>query len=146
MTRELRVAGAACSLPYRTLCLTLAVWTVLLVPLAQSARAELISTGRAVEARADDARARVLAVLDRSDVRAELERRGIAPGEARARVAALSDAEVDRLAGSLDTLPAGGSTVGVIATAILIVFFTLLLTDILGFTDVFPFVRKPARR
>jgi hypothetical protein len=32
--------------------------------------------------------------------------------------------------------------VGIIVGAILLVFFVLLITDLLGLTDVFPFVKK----
>jgi hypothetical protein len=46
------------------------------------------------------------------------------------------------VAEQLERLPAGGSAVGVIIGAALIVFLVLLATDILGYTDVFPFVKK----
>jgi hypothetical protein len=60
------------------------------------------------------------------------------PGEIKTRVGALTDAEAAELAGRIDELPAGG--VGILG-AILIVFLVLLLTDILGYTKVFPFTR-----
>ena len=56
----------------------------------------------------------------------------------KARVAALTDAEAAELAARLDELPAGGVS---ILGAILIVFLVLLLTDILGYTKVFPFTK-----
>jgi hypothetical protein len=59
----------------------------------------------------------------------------------RARVQSLADDEVATLATRLDQLPAGGDTLEII----LIIFLILLLTDILGLTDVFTFVKKPAR-
>ena len=61
---------------------------------------------------------------------------------ARDRVDALSDEEVAVLADRLDQLPAGGTDV---LTVALIVFLVLLLTDILGYTKVFPFTR-PAQK
>jgi hypothetical protein len=42
----------------------------------------------------------------------------------------------------IDNMPAGGSAVGIIVGAILIVFVILLITDLTGLTDVFPFVKK----
>jgi hypothetical protein len=42
----------------------------------------------------------------------------------------------------MDQLPAGGDAVGVLIGASLFVFIVLLITDILGFTDVFPFVKS----
>jgi len=86
-------------------------------------------------------RQRIAIVLERDDVRAQLAARGIGLGEAQARVAALTDAEAADLAAQIDALPAGG--VSVLGVA-LVVFLVLLLTDILGYTKIFPFT-KPAR-
>jgi hypothetical protein len=66
---------------------------------------------------------------------------GVDPLEAQARVASLSDAEAVRLAGQVEHLPAGGNAIGVIVGAAVLVFIVLLITDILGYTDVFPFVK-----
>jgi hypothetical protein len=82
-------------------------------------------------------------LFDRADVRAELERRGVSATEAKKRIDALSDDEVEHLAGRLDSLPAGGDVEGVLWIAFL-VFLVLLVTDILGFTKVFSFTR-PAK-
>jgi UPF0716 family protein affecting phage T7 exclusion len=85
-------------------------------------------------------RARLNAFLDRPKVRAILEAQGISPEEARARVACLSDNEVRHMAAVMDRLPAGGSAVGALIGAAVLLFIVLLITDILGFTHVFPFV------
>jgi Family of unknown function (DUF6627) len=87
-------------------------------------------------------RARVLAFLGRAEVREQIVALGVDPGEAAARVRALSDAQVREIAGQLDQLPAGQSVIGVVVGAILIIFLVLLITDLLGLTDVFPFVKK----
>jgi len=79
------------------------------------------------------------ATLSRADVAAALAERGVSVDQARARVAALTDDEVATVANTLDTAPAGASDVlGVIVT----IFVVLLITDILGFTKVFPFTRS----
>ncbi|HWM42643.1 MAG TPA: PA2779 family protein, partial [Burkholderiales bacterium] len=83
-------------------------------------------------------RERIATLLERADVQAQLEAYGVSPGEVKARVAALTDAEAAELAARLDELPAGGVS---ILGAILIVFLVLLLTDILGYTKVFPFTK-----
>jgi hypothetical protein len=88
---------------------------------------------------ADSERGQVLSVLDRQEVRAGLEARGVSPAEVKARVAAMSDAEVAQLAAQLDSLPAGGADV---LGVLLVVFIVLLITDILGFTKIFPFTRS----
>jgi hypothetical protein len=109
----------------------------------QSASAALIGTeqvavtqGMAAEGAA---RAHVLATLDRADVVQGLQARGVDPQQVRARVDALSDAEVAQLAQQIDSAPAGASDIlGVVLT----IFVVLLITDILGFTKVFPFTRS----
>jgi hypothetical protein len=91
------------------------------------------------QAGAGDAdRGQVFSVLDRQEVRAGLEARGVSPADVKARVAAMSDDEVAQLAGQLNSLPAGGDVLGVL----LVVFIVLLITDILGFTKIFPFTRS----
>ena len=60
-----------------------------------------------------------------------------------ARVAALSDDQVREIAGHLDQLPAGQSAVAAVVGAILIIFLVLLVTDLLGLTNIFPFVNHP---
>jgi hypothetical protein len=42
----------------------------------------------------------------------------------------------------MDQLPAGGDGIGTIVGAAVLVFLILLITDILGFTHVFPFVKS----
>ena len=109
------------------------------------AHAEMITTIQAATSQPGktSARGRLEALFDRADVRAELERRGVSATEARKRIDALSDDEVERLAGKLDSLPAGGDLEGILWIAFL-AFLVLLLTDILGFTKVFSFTR-PAK-
>ena len=86
-------------------------------------------------------RERIARILDRTDVPAQLQAYGVSAAEVKARVAALTDAEAAELAARIDELPAGGVS---ILGAALIVFLVLLLTDILGYTKVFPFTR-PAK-
>lgn len=83
-------------------------------------------------------RDRVRSFLDRADVRAQMQALGVDPQATRARVDALTDDEVAKLSGQIDQLPAGGDSILGILFAI---FIILLITDILGFTKVFPFTR-----
>ena len=87
-------------------------------------------------------RAQLLAMLDRSDLRDELVAYGVDPNEARERIAALSDTEVQSLAGKVGELPNGGDT---LVGAVVLIFLVLLFTDLMGWTDVYPFVKKTAR-
>lgn len=89
---------------------------------------------------AASARERLRAFIARKEVAAEMRALGVAPAEALARIDALSDAEVAKIAGRLDSMPAGAFA-GTLIGALLVVFLVLLVTDILGFTNVYPFVR-----
>ncbi len=119
-----------------------AVMFVVSVPIGV-ANAGLISTEQVVEREAAAAdRARIFDFLARQDVRAQLTELGVDSAMAEARVAGLSDAEIRDIAGRIDQLPAGQDFVGAILGAALVIFLVLLITDILGMTDVFPFVRR----
>ena len=116
---------------------------LLLVVPYQPCLAALIGTETVLDAaRGHEARQNVNRILAREDVQKVLRAQGISAEEAKARVKALSDAEVVGLAEKLDQLPAGGDALGSILFAALFVFVVLLVTDILGYTDVFPFVKK----
>lgn len=84
----------------------------------------------------------MLAFLDRDEVRERIVALGVDPTEAAARVNALSDAQVAEIADELDRLPAGQSALGAVIGAMLIIFLILLVTDLLGLTDIFPFVKR----
>jgi hypothetical protein len=95
--------------------------------------------------RAQGERHKVDAFLQRQDVRDQMVAFGVDPAEAASRVASLSDREIHQIAGQIDRLPAGqGVLVALIGAAVLI-FLVLLITDLLGLTHVFPFVRHPSR-
>lgn len=105
----------------------------------QSAQAGIVATDRvAASAQSQDGRERIAAFLDREDVRKALQAQGIDADAAKLRVAAMTDEEVQKVAGKLDQMPAGGDIIGVLFT----VFIILLVTDILGLTKVFPFTRS----
>lgn len=102
----------------------------------QSAHAGLVGTDKvAASAQFQPERERIRNFLDREDVRKEMQIQGIDANVATARVAALTDEEVQKIAGKLDTMPAGGDILGLLFT----IFIVLLVTDILGFTKVFSF-------
>ena len=107
------------------------------------AKASIISTEQIIERTSTkEKRERILALLARKEVRKKLISLGVEPEEAAARIKALSNQEITRVAAEIDKLPAGQGAVGTIVGAILIVFLVLLVTDLIGATDVFPFVKK----
>ncbi len=110
------------------------------------AQAKMIATDHVIQSSSLSAeRDRIMRAFSREDVQQELVVLGIDPREAEARVASLTDEEVREVAGRLDQLPAGQSAIGAVVGAIVLIFLVLLITDLLGLTDVFPFVKKRAR-
>jgi hypothetical protein len=95
---------------------------VCMIGLPFQAHAGLIGTDQVVSAaQAAAARTTVASVLNRSDVASQLQSLGLTPQAAKDRVAALTDAEVAKLAGQIEALPAGAdSSVGAILLIVLI--------------------------
>jgi hypothetical protein len=126
--------------------IAMAVLMVMNVAPIGLAQAKMVTTDQVLE-HADPAsdRERVESFILRDDVQKQLVLLGINSEEAASRVASLSNEEIQQIAGRLDELPAGEGGVGVIVGAILIIFLVLLITDLLGLTDVFPFVNKKAK-
>ncbi|WP_455220292.1 PA2779 family protein [Kaarinaea lacus] len=83
---------------------------------------------------------RIYDLLARDDVRSQLIAMGVNPEDAVKRVDNMTDQEAQIFAQNMQELPAGGDVLGVL----LIVFLVLLFTDIMGWTDIFPFVKKTA--
>jgi hypothetical protein len=108
-----------------------------------AAHAAMVTTDQAIEGQAIASdRERVMQFMTREDVRKQMEVLGVDPDEAIQRAAGLSDSEVQEIAGRMDMLPAGKGAIGVIIGAAVLIFLVLLITDLLGLTDVFPFVKK----
>lgn len=112
------------------------LWAVVPMPTAQ---AGVLGTDAAVQTfEHEQARAKVEAFLARDDVKEQLIAQGIDPIEAQQRVDSLTPGETRQLAGRIDELPAGGTD---LVGALLFIFVLLLLTDLLGLTNIFPWTR-----
>lgn len=110
------------------------------VGFTQTVQAAIISTEQIVSATAaQENRAKINAAFDRADVQAEMQKMGITPEEAKARVASLTDAETASIAHRVDAIPAGGD--GIVG-GLIFIFVLLLITDLLGLTKVFPFTKS----
>lgn len=106
------------------------------------ARAALVTTDWVIDNSEIEAnRALVVAFLAREDVRREIQEMGVNPDEAAARVALMSDAEVRQTAARIDQLPAGQGVAEALIGAVVLIFIVLLITDLMGVTDIFPFVK-----
>ena len=102
--------------------------------LQSAAYAGVISTQEYVTSLDREAtRARIDAVLAREEVRSQLEKYGVDPAMTDARIAALTDQELEQLATDLESMPAGGSVLAVVG----IVFIVLLILELTGVIDIF---------
>ena len=107
--------------------------------MVQAQPSQLVSTQSALDAVQISAeRERIGDLLARNDVQEQLISYGVEMSEVEARVAAMTDQEVLQMADQLDNMPAGANAV---IGALLTIFIVLLITDLLGLTNVFPFTR-----
>lgn len=133
MIQALRYSMSQNAAPYiRALTLVFALFAIQ----APVANAAMVGTESLVATEAD--RAKVAEFLQRDQVQQALVKQGVDANLALARMDRLTDSEIATLAEQIDDMPAGGDIVG----AILLVFFVLLITDLLGLTHVYPFVNR----
>ena len=120
----------------------LACGLVSMGPGVQAAQAALVTTESAIEGASSShqTRARLQAFLEREAVTAELASLGIDPAQARKSVDGMTDRELAAVEGRLAELPAGAGGAEAFIAAVVVVFLALLVTDILGYTDIFPWV------
>lgn len=108
------------------------------LPVAQAA---VISTDQAIQAQQGDIdRTRLLSLLEKEELQQQLTAYGVDAVVAAERIQSMSDAEVAMLNAKLDEMPAGEGIVGLAA----LFFIVFIITDALGATDIFTFV-KPIR-
>ena len=124
---------------FKSICIFTVFSFLLLNISVQPSMAQMITTEMSIEiSKQAEGRTMVNTFLQREDVQQTMGRQGIDLVEAQKRVDALSDAEVLRLAQTIEQLPAGAGVVG----AVVFVFIVLLVTDLLGLTHIFPFVNR----
>ncbi|MGD9301936.1 MAG: PA2779 family protein [Desulfobacterales bacterium] len=122
--------------------MTMAIFLLVISGPYQSALAAMVGTEGVMEAsQGQQSRDRIKQLLVREDIRQALVNQGIDMREANNRIDSLSDTEAIAVAEQLDKLPAGGGALEVFLIVALIAFIILLITDIMGYTDIFPFVK-----
>jgi hypothetical protein len=120
----------------RILCLLLSL-SLIVLPI-NSAQAAMISNGQIIgEVQTELDRSDVLQVLERENAQQQLRALGVSPEMVKERVSHMTDQEVAQLNQHLADLPAGGDVLAVI----LILFIVFIVTDMLGATNIFPFVK-----
>jgi hypothetical protein len=117
----------------KTVAMLLAV-TLGLTGVMHSASAAVVGTRTVMmQAERADTVARVQAAMDRESVQGQLVALGVDVAAAKARIASLSDAELQQLDGRLSELPAGAGLLEVVG----IVFVVLLILELVGVIDIF---------
>jgi hypothetical protein len=86
----------------------------------------------------DITRADLIKSLDKAEVQNLLISKGVDPEAAKLRIQQMNDDELASLQQNFQQLPAGAGGLGTVA----FIFVVLLITDMIGATDIFPFVKK----
>ena len=76
-------------------------------------------------------------LLGQESARQQMQAWGISPELITARINRLTDAELARINQEADTLKAGGTNV---LGVLLIIFIVFVITDVIGATNIFPFI------
>ncbi|MDH3887865.1 MAG: PA2779 family protein [Gammaproteobacteria bacterium] len=75
-------------------------------------------------------------LLQQQSARQQLQALGVSPDLVKNRIDSLTDSELARINRHVDTLDAGGSVLGIL----LVIFIVFVITDVIGATDIFPFI------
>ncbi len=86
---------------------------------------------------ATEAKASLLMTIARTDVQQRLIALGVDPAQVEQRISQLTPDELQRLNQRMAELPAGAG----VLELVVFIFLIFIITDMLGATDVFPFVR-----
>ena len=83
-----------------------------------------------------NAKAVLLQSLQREDVQVQLAELGVSAADIETRIAQMTPEEITQLNQQMNELPAGAGVLGFV----LIIFIIFVITDVIGATDIFPFI------
>src|SRR5438552_3347204 len=106
----------------------LVILSSIVLPYSANTQAAMIGTGQAI-ANVEAQRAKVKDFVARADAQTQLAALGVAPAAAAERANALTDDEVQPLAGRIDSLPAGADISAAALLLVLIVILLLFMLD-----------------
>jgi hypothetical protein len=102
------------------------------------ARAAMIGNQQIIQQPAGSvSRHELLRILEEDAAREQLQALGVSPDWARTRVNSLTDIELARINQGIADLNTGESS---ILGVLLVVFIVFVITDVIGATDIFPFI------
>lgn len=79
-------------------------------------------------------------LFEQETAQQQLQAWGVNPDQIKSRIDSLTDTEIARINQQVNDIQAGGDVLGIL----LVIFLVFVITDIIGATDVFPFI-NPAR-
>jgi len=104
-----------------------------------SAQAAMVSNDMLINrVQHSDAKTELLQTINRSDVKQQLLNMGVKQENIESRINLMTHEEIARLNQQIAELPAGGTDV---LGVLLIIFIIFVITDIIGATDIFPFIK-----
>lgn len=77
-----------------------------------------------------------LQTINRVDVQEQLLGMGVKTADLESRISQMTQQEIAQLNQQINELPAGGDVLGVLV----IIFIVFVITDVIGATDIFPFI------
>jgi hypothetical protein len=102
-----------------------------------NAQAAIISNGQVMHnLEQADSKQTLLQTIQRVDVQEQLVRMGVSTADIENRIDNMTQQEIAQLNQQIDELPAGGDILGVIV----LIFIIFVITDVIGATDIFPFI------
>ena len=119
-------------------CISILLSITLMSMSLTSAQAAMISNDQVINhAQHNSTRTELLQTINRADVKEQLFNMGVNAEDIESRIKLMTHEEIAQLNQQIDELPAGGDVLGVI----LIVFIVFVITDVIGATDIFPFIK-----
>ena len=120
---------------HRTLVLILS-FSFLILPLSQ-AQAALVANDQLIQqVQQINDKDVLLQTINRADVQEQLSDMGVSTADIENRINQMTGEEIAQLNQQLNELPAGGGVLGVIV----LIFVVFVITDVIGATDIFPFI------
>ena len=117
--------------------LTLTVSLLLICAPVSQAQAAIIANAQLIDqVQLANNKETLLQTINRVDLQEQLLVMGVTTADIESRINQMTQQEIAQLNQQINELPAGGDVLGII----LIVFIVFVITDVIGATDIFPFI------
>lgn len=117
--------------------LTLALSFLLICAPISQAQAAIIANAQLIDqVQQVNDKAALLQTINRVDVQEQLLGMGVNTAELESRISQMTQQEIAQLNQQINELPAGGDVLGIIV----LIFIIFIITDVIGATDIFPFI------